>query len=320
MLQSSEKMFTSSQVHADPLSDLLRLAGAEAVVTGEFRAGGAWAMHFPVPQGLKFTAITKGEAWLRLDGQSEVRKICAGTVVLMNTTSQYVLASDLGVPAAEAVDYFHGQDPFNRVVVYQGGEDYQQMGGHIHLDFDLAKPLAEVIPECVTIVSDVSEVSTLNWLIAQLAKERTERIPGHRIVSSQLAHMLFVQALRMFLNQGLPSEKGNWLRAMNDPRLAPALRCMHADPARNWNLEDLASAAAMSRTAFAVKFKEVAGTTPLNYLTQWRMMLAQERLRSDELPFGAWIEEIGYGSESAFSHAFKRIVGVSPNQYRQSQG
>lgn len=99
--------------------------------------------------------------------------------------------------------------------------------------------------------------------------------------------------------------------------LRPALRSMHAYPGWDWNLEDLASAAAMSRTAFSVKFKGAAGTSPLNYLTQWRMMLTQERLRADEQPIRSWIEEISYASESAFSHAFKRVVGVSPNQYRQ---
>ncbi len=287
-------------------------------MVGCFRAGGKkWAMHFPAPTGLKFTAITKGEAWLRLDGQTEARKLRAGAVVLMNTRSEYVLASDLNEPAVEAMDFLPGIDPISPVLIYQGGEDFEQIGAHIHLDLDLVKPLAEIIPECVVVISDAPDVSTMNWLINLLSRERVEKISGYRIVVSQVAHMLLVLALRRLLNQQQLVEKRSWLQAMNDPHLAPALRCMHASPERDWNLEELACAAAMSRTAFTVKFKEVAGTTPLNYLTQWRMIVARERLCADEEPIGSWVQEIGYASESAFSHAFKRIVGVYPNQYRQ---
>lgn len=156
-------------------------------MVGCFRAGGKkWAMHFPAPTGLKFTAITKGEAWLRLDGQTEARKLRAGAVVLMNTRSEYVLASDLNEPAVEAMDFLPGIDPISPVLIYQGGEDFEQIGAHIHLDLDLVKPLAEIIPECVVVISDAPDVSTMNWLINLLSRERVEKISGvpHRCVTS----------------------------------------------------------------------------------------------------------------------------------------
>jgi transcriptional regulator GlxA family with amidase domain len=109
-----------------------------------------------------------------------------------------------------------------------------------------------------------------------------------------------------------------WLRALGDKRLAPALRLMHGDPSRAWQLEELARATAMSRTTFALHFKTAAGVGPLTYLTQWRMRLAQRALREENVSVAVLARSLGYTSESAFSHAFKRIIGAPPKRYRSA--
>jgi AraC-like DNA-binding protein len=98
--------------------------------------------------------------------------------------------------------------------------------------------------------------------------------------------------------------------------LQPALALLHDDPSRPWRLEELARAAAMSRTSFAERFRTVAGTPPLTYLTRWRMTLAQRALRDDETSVGSLAADLGYTSESAFSNAFKRELGESPLRFR----
>lgn len=94
---------------------------------------------------------------------------------------------------------------------------------------------------------------------------------------------------------------------------------MHSQPDRPWGLAELARAAGMSRTSFAERFRVAAGTPPLAYLSSWRMILAQRALRDPDARVGTIAAELGYGSDSAFSTAFKREVGVSPLQYRRSQ-
>jgi AraC-like DNA-binding protein len=91
---------------------------------------------------------------------------------------------------------------------------------------------------------------------------------------------------------------------------------MHSDPARPWHLEDLAKATAMSRTTFAMYFKKVAGVGPLTYLTEWRMRLAEHDLREDKVSVSELAQSLGYTSDSAFSHAFKRVTGMAPKHYR----
>lgn len=111
---------------------------------------------------------------------------------------------------------------------------------------------------------------------------------------------------------------GGWLRVLADERLRPAVRLMHEEPGKPWRLEELARESAMSRTSFAERFRDVAGVPPLAYLNAWRMQLAQRALRDEQTRVGPLAYELGYTSESAFSNAFKREVGMSPLRYRAS--
>jgi AraC-like DNA-binding protein len=128
---------------------------------------------------------------------------------------------------------------------------------------------------------------------------------------------MFVQILRAQLGS-VGSLPAGWLRAISDERIAPALRLIHGDPSRTWKLDELAKASAMSRTTFAVHFKAVAGVAPLEYLTDWRMQIAQRALRDEDKSIAELAASLGYSSESAFSNAFKRVTGSAPSKHRIS--
>jgi AraC-like DNA-binding protein len=158
-------------------------------------------------------------------------------------------------------------------------------------------------------------------LLGQLVHERVAELPGASLASAQLALLIFIQILRAYLEasgafaEGLPA---GWLRALGDQRIAPALRLMHSNPARSWHLEELAKATAMSRTTFVVRFKTVAGVPPLTYLLNWRMRIAERALRAEDVPVSTLALSLGYTSESAFSNAFRRTIGMAPKRYRDS--
>ena len=124
-----------------------------------------------------------------------------------------------------------------------------------------------------------------------------------------------MQILREHLS-GQGNGLAGWLKALADPRIAPALKLMHGEPAKAWGLEELAKASAKSRTTFAALFKQVAGVAPVTYLTEWRMRLAEYQLREDSTSVAEISRSLGYASESAFSNAFKRQTGKRPTTYR----
>ncbi len=130
----------------------------------------------------------------------------------------------------------------------------------------------------------------------------------------QLAYLMLVQALRLNLAEGLKGGVG-WLFALADRQMSAAIGAMHAEPARRWTLPALAERAGMSRTTFAVRFKETVGVSPIGYLTRWRMLLAGDRLETSDDPVSVIALSLGYDFESAFSTAFKRVMGCPPRRY-----
>ena len=130
--------------------------------------------------------------------------------------------------------------------------------------------------------------------------------------------MMLVQALRLYLAEGGGRSVG-WLFALADPQMAAAIGAVHADPGAYWTLQALAEQAGMSRSSFAQTFKATVGSSPMDYLTRWRMLLAGDRLANGAEPVSVIALSLGYDSESAFSTAFKRVMGCSPRRYSREK-
>jgi AraC-like DNA-binding protein len=124
--------------------------------------------------------------------------------------------------------------------------------------------------------------------------------------------------LRLHLAESASKSVG-WLFALADPQMSKAMNCIQVDPAHRWTIQELAEHAGMSRSGFALRFKEVVGTSPLEYLTRWRMLQAADKLTNSADSLAKIAASIGYESESTFSIAFKRVMGCSPRQYSRSR-
>jgi AraC-like DNA-binding protein len=298
---------------SDPFSDILKLTNAETIVSGGFTAGGSWAIRFPAPNKIKFFALVKGNCWLRIDSHESPIRVEEGDVFLLSAQRSFVLASDLAVVPVDATGLFTGT--VYRTAKLGHGEDCIQIGGHVRLDQSSGGLLADVLPPLIHVKAATPHATVLRWLLDQLVREPVAELPGAALASEQLAQLLFVHILRVHVETSGLLARG-WLRAVADQRLAPTLRLMHAEPGRAWQLEELAKAAAMSRTTFAHHFKTAAGVPPLTYLTEWRMRLAERALREENTPVSILAGQLGYTSESAFSNAFKRVTGNAPKRYR----
>ncbi|WP_347557332.1 AraC family transcriptional regulator [Robbsia sp. KACC 23696] len=192
------------------------------------------------------------------------------------------------------------------------------LGGHIALNAGNGDFLASALPPVIHVRASSPHASDLKWLIEKLVREQTQDKLGARTASTHIAQLMLVELLRAHLAASGVFPPG-WLRALGNARLAPSLRMMHGEPGRDWTIEELASACAMSRTTFSLHFKTSVGVTPIAYLIEWRMRLAERSLRESGLSIASVGRSLGYTSESAFSHAFKRILGYAPRSYRAAR-
>ena len=140
-------------------------------------------------------------------------------------------------------------------------------------------------------------------------------LPGHGVILDRLAEVLFVAVLRHALQTGLIH--GGILGALTDPRLGRALAVFHRTPGQQWRLEELASAAGVSRSVFSEQFQKTVGMAPMRYVAHWRMLIAAIRLRSSGESVAQVAAALGYQTEAAFRRAFKRHHGVGPGAVRR---
>lgn len=302
----------------DPFSEILALTQARAVHAGGFSAGGPWAIRFRSRHRIKMSAVLHGGCWFWFEDEPEIAvRFETGDIGLLTAQRTYIMASaprlELGLEPVEATSLFPTTGVVNSVI--GDGADFGFIGGHILLNPLNGGLLADVLPPWLHIKGGSPEASAFGWLLNRLVAEAAGDQPGAQLACEHLAQLLFTEILRAHLDAGGPLPAG-WLRALADAKTAPALRLMHGEPGRDWSLEDLAKACAMSRAAFAAHFKTVSGKAPLTYLTEWRMRLAERALREETTAVAAIGHALGYSSESAFSTAFKRVTGSSPRAYR----
>jgi AraC-like DNA-binding protein len=299
----------------DPLSDVLSLLKPRSYMSGGFDMGGDWSIQFRKHDGIKCYAVVSGECWLSVEGISEAVHLTAGDCYLLTSGRPFRLASDLSLPPVDMNVMF--RFPLNgAVATYQGGGDCFGVGGHFALSGD-ASMLLGVLPPIVHLRKE-SDRAALRWSLERMMEELRDPQPGGSLVAQQLATMMLVQALRLHLAEGANGNVG-WLFALADKQMSAAISCIHGDPAHRWTLQQLAERASMSRSTFALKFKETVGASPMEYLTRWRMLLAGDKLVNSSDPVATIALSLGYESESAFSTAFKRIMGCSPRQYSRSK-
>ena len=297
----------------DPLSDVLSLLKLRTSVYGGFHAGGAWCLEFGPHEGAKFHAAVSGECWLAVEGISEPFHVQAGDCLLLPRGRAFRVASDLTLPPTDPSELLSGA---NGGITLNGGGDFFSVSGYFHLVGNQASILLGLLPPVVHIRRD-SDKDLLRWCLELLRQELQKPQPGGTLVAQHVASLLLLQVLRLYLEQANATDVG-WLFALTDKQMSAALQAMHDDPARAWTLQSLATCVGMSRTAFALRFRDTVGTSVMTYLTRWRMLMAEDRLVTSNEPVAAIAESLGYNSESSFSTAFRRVVGVSPRQYGRS--
>ncbi|NEI73158.1 helix-turn-helix domain-containing protein [Rhizobium lusitanum] len=296
----------------DPLAEIVTLLQPAARFSKLVECAGPWRIHREATGEPFYCAI--------LDGTCRVTFGENPPVVLQ--AGDFVLAPAVGDLTNESIDAPAGlsammptqvDDGQFRVGRLEGPADLRMRIGHCSFGAPDAALLVSLLPDVVV----VRDQPRLAMLMQLLGEETRERRPARDLVLERLLEVLLIEALR----SGTQSSSAPGLgRGLADRRLAEALYAMHAQPAHQWTVANLATKAALSRSAFFARFSRIVGLPPMEYLLAWRMALAKQLLRSRDVPMDEVAERVGYGSASAFSVAFARYTGVPPARYaRQSQ-
>ena len=301
----------------DPLSDVLSLLKPRSYASGGFGVNGDTAIRFPKHAGIKCYAMLAGQCWLSVEGVADAVLLRAGDCFLLPRGLPFCVATDLSLKPVDFSTLSAGWNSGGSAP-RDGTFDRYIAGGHFILTGPHAEILLRSLPPIVHVKKEADKAA-MRWSLERMREELRDPQPGGTLIAQQLAYVMLVQALRLHLAEGA-SEGVGWLFALADKQMSAAITCMHDDPGHAWTLKTLAERAGMSRSVFAQRFRDKVGTTPMEYLTRWRMLRAGDRLKHSGDSLSHIAESLGYESESAFGKAFRRVMGSSPKRYSRANG
>lgn len=304
----------------DVLSDVLQTVRLRSHVYGRLELTSPWGFrldfaHDPHPV---LYAVSRGQGWLEVEGEPAPIPLSGGDFVLLPRGTAHVFRDRLDTPhkpLQELLTAVGGWTPIFRGG--GGGAPTTMVNGCLRFEDAGAGRLVDALPSVIHVKGDDGQpMPALAATLQFLAIESASGAPGSEAIRSRLADILFVQAIRAHAASHGDCRAG-WLKALHDPQIGVALTLMHQTPEAPWSVGSLAAKCAMSRSAFALRFRELVGTSPAAYLVDWRMQQAARRLRSGDATVAAVARAIGYETEAAFGKAFKRWSGASPGDFRK---
>jgi AraC-like DNA-binding protein len=314
----------------DPITDIFRTLHVTAFGQHRLEATAPWGLiqdgrtvDKATPSGKKtspadlahFAMLTRGNCWLSVEDMPEPIPLAGGDCFLLARGTSIVMRDsprtrprstfrEIAAKASRNVAHFGG-----------GGAPTTVVCGSMSFDRASLKPITQLLPRFILIKADQAHTLALHNTMQALASEMADQAPGSEVVATRLGEVLFIQVLRAHIAAGAGWRNKGWLRAIFDPQMGTALSAIHDSVNTPWTVESLAAAAGMSRSAFAARFKELLGQTPLEYVTEWRMQKAMPLLEQRDKKLIDVARSVGYESDAAFSKAFKRVVGASPGEY-----
>lgn len=265
-----------------------------------------------------FHLIASGRCMIEI-ATGECKTVAAGDLLLVPFADAHKFWSGDGTEMAIAEDIIR-PSPLNGMWYINhggGGEETRMVCGFLESSEFLVSPVFRTLPPLLIDRTGDDRVSAvITSTVKEILALADTAAPGSEIMLGRLMELLFIEVVRRYAAR-LPGNAKGWFAALNDPIVGRALQFVHADPARRWTVDGLARESGSSRTVLAERFNEVLGQAPIEYVTNWRMQLAAERIRNSLDSLAAIAADVGYGSLPAFNRAFKRVTGTTPGRWRE---
>ena len=315
----------------DALSDVLRVAHLTGGVFLHAEFLGPWCMAIrlapehcaprlgPASHLMPYHYVVEGELHARVEG-GEAFVLRPGEVVLFPRNDLHLLGSDLGLPPVMARDIIQPPKDGGLFSIHRGGEGARTrlVCGFLGCDSAHGNPVIAALPAAMRL--NIEEGAAAEWMRStfQYAADEMAGRPGSETVLAKLSELLFVEAVRRYV-EALPEGQTGWLAGLRDDYVARALALLHRDVARSWTVDELGRHVGLSRSALAERFTHLIGVAPMRYLANWRMQVAAQELRNRSTSLAQIANTVGYESEAAFSRAFKKAFGSAPAAWRRSR-
>jgi AraC-like DNA-binding protein len=328
----------SPAVCQDPLTDVLRTVRLKGALFFVVDATSPWCVNIPparefadiiLPSArsvVSYHIVVEGRGIASVPGAEPVR-FGPGDIIVFPHGDTYVMSSEKNVPPEldreQTFQFFRdlvaGKLPF---VIAEGGGGNPKarfICGFLGCDMPPFTPLFSPLPPILHVRGQSDgRPDLLDQLIHfALAEAATPRFGGASIRLG-LSELMFVEVLRRHL-EALAADEPGWLAGLRDPIVGRALARLHGAPANAWTLASLAAASGVSRSVLAERFARYVGETPMRYLTRWRMQIAARLLTDGMIKVAAVGEQVGFRSEAAFSRTFRKMIGVSPTEWRRTR-
>jgi AraC-like DNA-binding protein len=275
------------------------------------------ALHPGADRLILFHIVAHGACWVA--GADGARHWASeGDVIVLPYGDRHTIG---GVAEADAVPINTLLDPLPWTDLPMlrhggGGESAELVCGYLYSEDPLFDPAMRALPPAFVV--RLPDDAGAGWVRASITYALEHAVPSNATtnpITTRLPELVLIEVLRVHLASAPAADRG-WLAALRDPVLAPALSLLHNSPEHKWTVAELASGAAVSRSILDERFRLVLGRSPIRYLTEWRMHLAEELLTTTDLSVVMVARRVGYDSEEAFSRAFKRANGRSPSHWR----
>jgi AraC-like DNA-binding protein len=317
---------------ADALSNILQVVHLTSAVFFNAKFTAPWCYASPPSSAVIphlapgadhlviYHLISEGECFARVEGADPV-KLTAEDLVIFPHGDAHRVGTDFNARTARperTLELLRKRGL--RLVQYGGGGAITRfVCGYLACDLALCRGLLDALPPVVRV--PLRRDGAADWLEASIRyavdEARLPR-PGGRAVLAKLSEVLFVEALRRYLDS-LPADQTGWLAGLRDRHVGRALALLHARPSHRWTVDRLAREIGCSRSILAARFTHFLGRPPMHYLTHWRLTLAATALRASRASVLSIAQQVGYETDAAFIHAFKREFGVPPAEWRRRQ-